>query len=171
MRKPSSLSRLCVLSVAFVAASMILVGPAQATWYWVHGHNGHIEYKDRFTDPNRFEFGWGLDFLLNAGTNNWVHFAVPTIVASTKGVRYVRVHFLTGSADAWVSTIHVYNGSTLVKELTGTWSDGWKMVTVDLDSVRSFSRGLGVSVEIKAGVESMSHRFVFDGVGANFVNK
>ncbi|HOI96813.1 MAG TPA: hypothetical protein PK250_19080, partial [Syntrophobacter fumaroxidans] len=77
----------------------------------------------------------------------------------------------TGSVDAWVSAIHIYDGVNKVKVLEGSWSNGYKTVTVDLGSVRSFTYGLGVSVQIKAGVESMSHRFIFVGAGANFVKK
>jgi len=159
-----------VLAVA-LAATLVLTGPAYATWQWVHGNSGHIEYKDRYTNANRFERGWGLDFILNSGTVNYVHLAVPTIASTTQGVRYVRVRFATGSADAWVSAIHIYDGTTKVMVKEGSWSDGYKTVTVDLGYVRSFNYGLGVSIEIKAGVESMSHAFIFVGAGANFVNK
>jgi hypothetical protein len=171
MKKNAFLRRFFLVSVAVLAATLMSVSVAHATWQWVHGHNGHIEFKDRYADANRCELGWGLDFTLNSGTWNWIHFAVPTIASPTQGVRYVKVRFYTGSVDAWVSAIHIYDGTAKVKVLEGAWSNGYKTVVVDLGSVRSFTYGLGVSVEIKAGVEPMSHRFIFVGAGANFVPK
>jgi len=171
MKRIIVLRRIFLVFAVALAATLVLAGPVHATWQWVHGHSGHIEYKDRYTNANRFEFGWGLDFILNSGTFNWVHIAVPTIASPTQGARYVKVRFYTGSVDAWVSAIHIYDGVNKVKVLEGSWSNGYKTVTVDLGSVRSFTYGLGVSVQIKAGVESMSHRFIFVGAGANFVKK
>ena len=162
--------RWSVVSIA-IALTLILVCPAQATWTWVQGHSGHIEYKDRFADTNRFEKGWGLDFYLNSGMEDYVHFSVPVPATAKQGVRYIRLYFYTGSVDAWVSNIIVYDGKNLIKNQAGSWSNGYQTVTVDLGSVRSFTRGLGISVLIKAGVESMSHQFVFVGAAANIVAK
>jgi hypothetical protein len=88
-----------------IALTILLACPALATWTWVHGHSGHIECKDCFTDTNRFEKAWGLDFELNSGNENYVHFSIPVPAVKTKGVRYIRLYFLTESTDAWVSNI------------------------------------------------------------------
>jgi hypothetical protein len=65
----------------------------------------------------------------------------------------------------------VFDGVNLIKNKLGNWSNGYRTITVDLGSVRSFTRGLGIIAVVKAGVESMSHRFVFIGAAANIVAK
>ena len=46
--KRSLLKTPCLLLSIAIAFTLLLACPAQATWTWVHGHSGHIEYKDRF---------------------------------------------------------------------------------------------------------------------------
>jgi hypothetical protein len=121
--------------------------------------------------PDNVYFGWGTDVDLKPGLSNWVQLAIPTPGNLSQGARYIRLRFYTGSVDAFVSDIHIWNGEEKVKEFAGNWSNGWKTVTLDLGAVTSFSKGLGVSIQIKAGVENLSHRFIFAGAGANFVNK
>jgi hypothetical protein len=150
----------------FLAAVLFCVGSAHAEWYWTHGHSGHVQNKDALQDP-QFEFGWGLDIIQEPGTSNWVHFAVPTL--GGKGVRYIKLIFTTGSVDAWVSHVDVWNGSQKLKTFTGSWSDGHNPLTLDLGKIRPITAALGISVEIKAGVESMDHKVVFGAAGANFV--
>lgn len=160
-------------AVVFLGLAIVMVSPVGAEWYWTHGNSATIQDKT-VTDywaGNSFEYGWGLDIRQKPGTSNWVHFAVPTLGNTNKGARYIRLRFWTGSADAFVSDVHVWNGETKVKEFTGPWSGGWQTVTLDLGSVVSFTKGMGVSMKINAGVESMNHRFQISGAGANFVNK
>jgi len=161
---------IAVLAFAIIA---VVAAAAGAEWIAIAGHSGHIQDKTvtNYYAGESFEYGWGLDIVQKPGTSNWVHFAVPGPAFSTKGVRYINLYFLTGSADAWVSDVDVYNGYTKVKSFTGTWADGWQNVTLDLGWIRPFSKGLGISVKINAGVESMNHRFVFATAKANFVDR
>jgi hypothetical protein len=163
-----------VLAMAlFFGITLTAVNSVDAAWYWTHGNTASLQDKT-VTDywaGEAFEYGWGLDIRQKPGTFNWVHFSVPTLGDTTKGARYIRLRFWTGSVDAYVSDVHVWNGDTKVKEFKGGWSDGWKTLTLDLGSVVSFNKGMGISVKINAGVESMDHRFKLSGAGANFVNK
>jgi hypothetical protein len=167
MRTLGRKSLLVMFTGLFLVAALIYAGPAQATWYWTHGNSGHVQNKDALADP-QFEWGWGLDIIQKPGTSNWVHFAVPTL--GSKGVRYIKLIFLTYSADAWISEIHVYNGSQKIKEFKGHWTGGHNPLTLNIGSIQPITASLGISVKINAGVESMDHRVVFGAVGANFVN-
>jgi hypothetical protein len=143
-------------------------GAHASDWNWTHGTSCHEEYENRISDSNRNRLGWGLDFTQSSGTINWIHCAVPTDGDSTDPVRYVRLRFYTGSADAWISQVHIYNGDTKIKTFPVDWKTGWYTKTLDLGTPRVFNKGLGISIEIKAGVEMMSHRFIFSGAGARF---
>ncbi len=156
-------------------AALVLTGvlalscPAHAAWHMTHGTSGHVEREANVENVIHY-LGWGLDITQKPGTSNWVHYAVPTLGDKKVGAQYVRLIFRTYSADAWVSDVHVYNGPTKIKEFKGSWS-GNKTVTLNLGSVTRFNQGLGISVKINAGVEMMSHRVIFFGAGANFVDQ
>jgi hypothetical protein len=85
------------------------------------------------------------------------------------GAQVIRLRFFTGSADAFVSDIHVYNGEARVKEFTGLNYNGGQDLKLNLGEKIPFSRGLSISVKINAGPQALSHRFVFSGAGAKFV--
>ncbi len=132
--------------------------------YFTHGHSGHTQ-DESAVSALRY-YGWGLDFDLS-GLQTWVHFAVPSIGGGSYGVQYIILDFKTGSSDAWVSDVHVWDGKVRFQQLQGTWKEG---TTLDLGRVWTINSGLGVSVNCKRGVESMSHNFKFHGIGADFVD-
>lgn len=150
-----------------LASSLGVAGSAQAAWMFSHGNVAQIENPANCTYKY---FGWGLDMQQKSGLYNWVHLTVPTQYGGGVGARYVKLRFYTGSIDASVSEIHVYNGETRVKVFKGlNYSNGWKTVQLDLGSKMAFSKGMGFSVKIGAGVEMMSHQFIFSSAGANFI--
>jgi hypothetical protein len=158
-----------LLSVIALVASLALAfaAPAEASWYYTHGHGGRLQNENSVTSYPIY-WGWGLDFDQSSGTSNWVHFAVPSLGGGTRGVRYIRLKFRTGSVDAWVSDVHVWDGNVRFATLTGSWT-GSRDVLLDLGQVWRINRGLGISIQVNAGVEGMSHNFQFRSVGANFV--
>jgi len=170
MKKRSGDFSKVLVACVFLAGALFAAGPAHATWYWIHGHEGHVEFMDNVADP-ALHRGWGLDIYQHSSTDNWVHFAVPTIGDATTGVRYIRVKFYSPSSDSWVSEVAVYNGKDPIGGKTGKWANGEKTINVDLGAVTNFSCGLGISVKINAGSEKASHEIVFRAVGANFVSK
>ena len=155
-----------MLMSCLLVGAIILSGTAYAEWMWTHGNIGEIEYPANCTYKN---FGWGLDIDQKSGNWNWIHLPVPSKAGSTWGAQYIRLQFYTGSADAFVAEIHVYNGATKKKEFKGlSISNGWKDLQFDLGSKMIFNKGMGISIKIGAGVEMMSHRFIFSAAGANF---
>nr|WP_321467691.1 hypothetical protein [uncultured Desulfobulbus sp.] len=152
----------CCLIVACIGIS----GPALASqWMMAHGNAAVIEYP---SNCSYHYYGWGLDLTQNSGQWNWIHIPIPTKYWGAKA-RYLLLKFYRGSADALVSQIDVYNGNEKVKVFTTVSSSvGWNSKIFDLGSLMTFSRGCSVSIKIGAGVESMSHRFIFSTAGAKF---
>ena len=151
----------------FVLISAVAItGAAEGGWMFSQGNVANVQWPASCTYAAHF--GWGLDLEQKSGTFNWVHMTVPS-PGTPYGARYLIIRFYTGSADAYVSEVHVYDGEKKVKEFKGLKiSNGWKDKKFDLGSKLSFKRGMSVSIRIAAGVESMSHRFIFSGAGANF---
>jgi hypothetical protein len=150
-----------------LVGALIVSGTAYGEWMWAQGNVAQIQYP---ADCTYSYLGWGLDLQQNPGTSNWIHMPIPSKAGAAWGARYIRLLFSTGSVDAWVSDIDVWNGATKVKAFPAlTYSNGWKDLQFDLGKKMFFSRGMSVSIKIKAGVESMSHQFQFSGAGASFV--
>lgn len=163
---PSRKSLMCLVVV--ISGLFLVTGSATAAWFCAQGNLAEVQ-NPAATDGVVY-FGWGPDFTAKSGSTNWIHFPIPGPGATNKGARLIKVNIYCGSADVWVSDVHVYNGSSKVYAVTGSWSDGYKTINLDLGSVMKFDRGLSVSLKLNAGVESMSHRFFLNGACANFVN-
>ncbi len=153
----------------FIAVVGISSTAPAAEWMFSQGNVSEIEY---LTNCSSYYYkGWGLDLNLKSGSSNWIHMTVPTPYGSTVGygAKTIRLKIYTGSADAWISDVHVYNGNSKVHEFTGlTYSNGWKDFGLTMPSKINFNKGMGISICIKAGVEMMSHRFIFSSAGAYF---
>lgn len=150
----------------FAALGLVLcANTAQGgVWSCTHGHRGNIEYPDRLVVATRDRTGQGLDFTQIPDDGNWVHFAPPSVLGST--VRYIGLQFWTGSADAIVDYVHVYDLGQKVYSFDGLgWSDGWHTQVLDLGSDVSFN-AIGISVGISTGAAATSHRFIFTGACA-----
>ncbi|MFA5352857.1 MAG: hypothetical protein WC291_01375 [Thermodesulfovibrionales bacterium] len=160
--------RIISTTFAMLLCLVLLASQAQATWYWTHGNSGHVEDESAVSWARK---GYGLEVNPAWQPSTWVHFAVPTIGETGTGARYVSIKFdATHAVDSRISRVRVYNGDILVKTFTVSWSTtGFQNKKLDLGSVRTFGRGLGVSVEITAGPDSGIDQFVFISAGANFV--
>lgn len=135
--------------------------------------------------------GWGLDFHQKYASENWVHFAVPTsarLDALTVRARYLRIRFWATAESTYqwpvITDVHVYNGETRVHQFSNlNWrgTGSWQTKELDLGSLMSFDRGLGISVRVRAEyiigkdeaedqAEAMQerYRFMFAGAGARF---
>ena len=96
---------------AEIAASAVAITHAS----WIHGHSMQIEYPDRLVSQRRI--GYWIDVEGKSGSTNWFHFAIPTpvIVNDVRlKVDSVMLRFSTGSVDAFVDNVHVYDGETLI---------------------------------------------------------
>jgi hypothetical protein len=156
-----------LLIVSLVAAGACLAGSIVA----VHGHSGHVELLNNLARTDQIYLGWGLDIDQKPGLGNWLHYSIPTI-PGTK-TRYLLVRYETGtpgnSADSIISHLHVFDGGVRIYQndsvhLTG----GPNYAIIDMGEDKTISWGLGLTLGIGAGVESMSHQMRIYGVWAEW---
>jgi len=138
---------------------------------WIHGHSMQVEYPDRIARHERN--GWGTDIEGQPGTINWFHFAVPTPVV-INDVRMqadsVMLCFETGSADAFVRDIHVYDGRSRIAEFNGINLFGdQSFVRLVLPGAPAMWQAVGISLGVGFGVEAMDHLMRFYAAGCDLV--
>jgi len=137
---------------------------------WIHGHSMQIEYPDRIASQRRA--GYSINVEGKPGTSNWFHFAIPTpvIINDTRlRIDSVMLRFTTGSVDAFVRHVHVYDGETKIAEHNDIYLSGEnsfvRLVVPDRPEVRW---GIGISIGVGFGVESMDHHMDFISAGCDF---
>lgn len=158
--------KIFVIGIVFLV-SVIFCGSAWAAMVVVnvHGTSGHIEYADRidYSISNRHMAAWGIDLYQKSGTANWIHYSIPMPYGAH--TRYLALRFKTGSVDSWIDQIHVYNGRTKIYQSPslgvsgdayGNAFNAWYIL--DMGSDKIIDKGLGLSINVAAGVEMMSHR-------------
>jgi hypothetical protein len=162
-----------------VAANTLISGKAQATEEpvrisyasWIHGHSMQVEYPDQIT--RHVHIGWGTEIEGMPGTTNWFHFAIPTPVI-INDIRMqadsIILDFKTGSVDAFVRDVHIYDGGYRIAVFDGLnlslEQPGFRLVLPDAPYLLY---GLGISLGVSFGVESMDHNMTFYSVGCDFV--
>ncbi|WP_233144593.1 hypothetical protein [Methyloprofundus sedimenti] len=153
------------MSFCFTAMLFLSQPILALDWACTHGHSGNIEYVNRVETLDRVHIGWGLQFDQKSGLVNWIHFAPPSSFGQK--TRYVALQFSTGSVDAFIDNVDIYDLGVKVKQFTNLgWSGPQQIQILDLGEEMTFT-ALGISVEVKAGVESMSHEFTFNGACAS----
>ena len=138
---------------------------------WIHGHSMQIEYRDRIAAEDRI--GWCAWVEGKPGTNNWFHFAIPTPVIINDvrlQIDSVLLVFKTGSIDAIVRDVHVYDGARRIAvfDLVNLTGDQ-PLVRLVLPGTPTAGQGLGISLGVGFGVEAMDHTMEFYSVGCDFV--
>ncbi len=154
-----------IIVLGFVLFSPILIKPvlAQCVIPMVHGNNGHVEYMDRLDNTDIYK-GWGLDLDQSSGLYNWIHYSIPIKFGAK--VRYLAIQFKMGSIDVSITEIHVWRGGQKIYDspdmtLTSTdntYRDAYYII--DLGTEYTMNAALGLSIEVGAGVESMSHNVI-----------
>jgi hypothetical protein len=138
---------------------------------WVHGHSMQIEHEERLASALRTGYGITIDG--KPGTDNWFHFAVPTPVIvddSRLRVGSVMLVFKTMSADAVVRHVHVYDGANKIAEHNDIDLHGDAgFVRFEIPSSGGAEFGIGISIGVSFGVESMPHSMEFVAAGCDFL--
>jgi hypothetical protein len=138
---------------------------------WIHGHSMQIEYPDRIAYQRRT--GMSFDIEGKPGTDNWFHFAIPTPVIINDvrlQVDSVLLCFWTGSIDAFVQHVHVYDGRYRIAEFNDiNLSTDQPSVRLTLPGAPLMLQGLGISLGVGFGVEMMNHNMEFYSAGCDFV--
>jgi hypothetical protein len=137
---------------------------------WIHGHSMQIEYPDRIASQRRA--GYSINVEGKAGTSNWFHFAIPTpVIIDDVRLRAdcVMLRFTTGSVDAFVRHVHVYDGEKKIAEhndINLSKENGF--VRLAVPDRPQILWGLGISIGVAFGVESMDHHMDFIAAGCDF---
>jgi len=140
---------------------------------WIHGTSMQIEYPERIASQWRAGFYFRVEG--KSGTENWFHFAIPTpVIINDIRLRIdaAILRFTTGSADAFVRDVHVYDGEVLIavhNDVNLSGENGFvRLLVPDRPEVLW---GIGISIGVGFGVEMMSHRMEFISAGCDFTLK
>lgn len=158
-----------MVAAAFLTLAAGFAFPSQSQWLGTQGYSGRIQ------DPSKtlgyigdlVHWGWGLSFVQLAGTENWVHFAVPTPAQDNWTVDKIMLDFETDNSNSWISQIDLWDGAMKFKTITGKWFKK-KNVEISLGQQWKIYRALGVSVQIKTK-GSKNQNFHFYAVAGHFV--
>lgn len=140
---------------------------------WTHGHSMQIEYPDRLSLIWRA--GSYIRIEGKSGTTNWFHFAIPTpviIFDNRLKADSALIRLKTGSVDAWVKAVHIYDGENKIAshDNLSLAPSEFSMERFDIPNNPEMRYGLGVSIGVAFGVEMMSHRMEFSAAGCDFIN-
>jgi hypothetical protein len=129
-----------------------------------------IEYPDRIASMRRA--GFSIDVEGKPGTTNWFHFAIPTpVIIDDVRLRADKVllRFTTGSVDAFVRHVHVYDGEKLIAEHNNVnLSKENPLAGFVVPDRPLILLGLGISIGVAFGVEMMDHHMDFIAAGCDF---
>jgi hypothetical protein len=172
-REMLRLSGMGVLGGAAVTAltaskAQALEGPPAVSYAsWIGGNCMQVEYPERLIRLERN--GWGTLLEGMPGTTNWFHFAIPTPVI-VNDVRLqancIQLSFATGSVDAFVRDVHVWDGSNRIAVFDAIYlQPGEPSIKLMIPNTPPVGFGLGISV----GVEPLDHGMTFYAAGCDFV--
>jgi len=133
-------------------------------WNFIHGHSGRIENLEQVKELTTK--GWGLSFYQTAGTENWVHFALPSNSQFGWRIDFLELQFTAGE-NAKVTQVHLWDGAIQFWEGALDTQTGAVDVVLDLGGEWEVHRALGVSLKIETDPAGDGH-FMFYSVGANF---
>ncbi|MBN1361338.1 MAG: hypothetical protein JW993_12130 [Sedimentisphaerales bacterium] len=137
---------------------------------WIHGHSMQIEYPDRIASEWRAGFAVKVEGM--PGTDNWFHFAIPTpVIIDDVRLRAdaVMLRFTTGSVDAFVRDVHVYDGEVRIAAFNDLYlALENAFVRLPLPDRPLMAWGLGISIGVGFGVEMMDHHMDFIAAGCDF---
>jgi hypothetical protein len=140
---------------------------------WIHGHSMQIEYPDRIADLWRAGFYARLEG--KPGTENWFHFAIPTpVIIDDARLRIdaAMLRFATGSVDAFVRDVHVYDGEARIAAFNDVYlSENNGFAKFALPERPEVRWGIGISIGVGFGVEMMDHTMNFISAGCDFTLK
>jgi hypothetical protein len=152
---------------------------------WVHGTAVQVEYPDRLDQVLRRGFHTRIEG--KAGTGNWLHFPISTPVVGTyrrldvisgwetNYRRYrldkVFISFRSGSTDARVTSVHVYDGPTRIAAFDNLNLFGEQsMREFVIPGSPAVSQGICVSLGVQFGstlrwmeLQSVGADFYFEG--------
>lgn len=130
-----------------------------------HGHSGKIEYLERVLSDPPYYRAWGLEFSQSPSGPNWIHYS-PQVPLLSK-VQYIAVVFRTGSAQTSITNIDIFDGESRIHREAGLDLNGDKQLYVlDMGEQKTIGAALGISIEVRTGVDAASSKVVIYSVAA-----
>lgn len=118
---------------------------------WVHGHGMEIEFPERLVRERRAGFFWSVEG--RAGTENWIHCAVPTPVISRgqrlQAGRVLLRYRVAGGAS--IHAVHVYDGERKIADINNLSNAlaGWGMEAHEVPGRPEVFWGVGISIGVR----------------------
>ena len=135
---------------------------------WLHGHKVKVERPEL---ARVWRAGFYGRVTGNAGSENWLHFAVPTPVIVDEQRLKVGSTLLRyrASGAAHIHAVHVYDGETKIAEYDGMTSRprDWQMQRFRVPGRPEIRWGLGISVGVR--FPAAGGKLEFAGAGCDFV--
>jgi C1A family cysteine protease len=138
---------------------------------WIHGHSIQIESPEAIA--RLWKAGFYAEVEGKPGTNNWLHFAIPSkVIVKDRRLRVGSVMLLleTLSAGAIVRDVHIYDGDTKIAQHNGvnvTGNAGF--VRFDVPTHPPVKWGIGISVGVTFKSGSASRVMRFKSAGCDFI--
>ena len=146
---------------------VLAAAPARADWFFCHG-TGAVLQEDAVENCTYYaHLGWGLEFILKKGKTAWVHFPIPGPALDNTSVRQIQIGFNMENANAYISTVALWDGGLFVKEIKGKWTGTNKIVTLSLDKSYKIYYGLNVCVLVNNASGAKDLKVKLFSAGAN----
>ena len=118
---------------------------------WIHGHAMEIEFPDRIARETRT--GFSLRVEGRAGSENWVHCAIPTpVIVREQRLKAGQVLLRYRAAGgALIHAVHIYDGETRIGDYNGLNNESadWMTERHDVSGDPQVSWGVGISVGVR----------------------
>ncbi|HNW88417.1 MAG TPA: hypothetical protein PKN48_02070 [Bacteroidales bacterium] len=140
---------------------------------WAHGHSMVIEYPDRI--KSEWKAGFFYRVVGKPGTTNWFHFAIPTPVivdGNRLAIDSVMIRFRSGSVQADITNVHVYDGETKIASHDGLnlSPSSWNWPRYEVPGKPEIKWGVGISIGVRfEGATDANNTLEFSSVGADFL--
>lgn len=148
--------------------------------FWVHGADVNIEYPGRVNGHER-RAGWGTTMQQDQGSENWVHFAIPSPT-----VMFDEEHAIGGDStdtsviidemwlkakvneNAKVDRIHAWDGDNKFFTKNGISGLENQKFRKDIDVNHELAWGLNMSVHLQCMNSSEQPEVTWLGAGAKY---
>lgn len=124
---------------------------------WVHGNALTVESPANLDRVGHF--GWGADMQIKPGKGSWFHIALPTpVILADSGTKLERVFLMFKTSSGEIRNVHVYDGSTKIKEFNDLLFEGDHLLTIDdrsrfeLPEPHAVFTGIGISFFFQASI-------------------
>ena len=163
------MNRLAKGLLAFIVLGIFaLAAPAQADWFYMHGTGAHFQEMTNIVSYGYY--GNGLLFTQKKGTTSYVQIPIPNPANNDWSVSEIWIHYSTGSPNAKITQIDVWDGAYRFRTISGKWQGHAKIIKFKLGAKYQIHQGLNITITTTVtGGSDLD--FGIDGVGANITDK